>query len=352
MNKVNKDIVILGIESSCDDTSIGISRNGIILANIVSNQDIHEKYGGVVPELASRQHQKNIIPTITTALKKAKIHISTIDGIAFTKGPGLMGSLLVGSSFAKSLSLSLNKPLIAINHMEAHVLANFIDHDIKTPCICLTASGGHTELVLVQGIHNMSLIGQTLDDSAGETFDKCAKIIGLKYPGGPQIEKYAKKGVKNTFHFTIPKVKDLNFSFSGLKTNIIQLIEREVAKNKYFIRENIHDLCASIQHTIIETLIEDGVEMVTTYSDKDGQLVVKHYCALGTEPMFTVGGMSDISLSLVSDTSPGYMPQHDNYVESMKWTLDSVNPTSFRIDSVINMDGEANAQYSQFEKVQ
>ena len=256
MNKVNKDIVILGIESSCDDTSIGISRNGIILANIVSNQDIHEKYGGVVPELASRQHQKNIIPTITTALKKAKIHISTIDGIAFTKGPGLMGSLLVGSSFAKSLSLSLNKPLIAINHMEAHVLANFIDHDIKTPCICLTASGGHTELVLVQDIHNMSLIGQTLDDSAGETFDKCAKIIGLKYPGGPQIEKYAKKGAKNTFHFTIPKVKDLNFSFSGLKTNIIQLIEREVAKNKYFIRENIHDLCASIQHTIIETLIQ------------------------------------------------------------------------------------------------
>ena len=256
MNKVNKDIVILGIESSCDDTSIGISRNGIILANIVSNQDIHEKYGGVVPELASRQHQKNIIPTITTALKKAKINISTIDGIAFTKGPGLMGSLLVGSSFAKSLSLSLNKPLIAINHMEAHVLANFIDHDIKTPCICLTASGGHTELVLVQGIHNMSLIGQTLDDSAGETFDKCAKIIGLKYPGGPQIEKYAKKGAKNTFHFTIPKVKDLNFSFSGLKTNIIQLIEREVAKNKYFIRENIHDLCASIQHTIIETLIQ------------------------------------------------------------------------------------------------
>ena len=256
MNKVNKDIVILGIESSCDDTSIGISRNGIILANIVSNQDIHEKYGGVVPELASRQHQKNIIPTITTALKKAKINISEIDGIAFTKGPGLMGSLLVGSSFAKSLSLSLNKPLIAINHMEAHVLANFIDHDIKTPCICLTASGGHTELVLVQGIHNMSLIGQTLDDSAGETFDKCAKIIGLKYPGGPQIEKYAKKGAKNTFHFTIPKVKDLNFSFSGLKTNIIQLIEREVAKNKYFIRENIHDLCASIQHTIIETLIQ------------------------------------------------------------------------------------------------
>ena len=256
MNKVTKDIVILGIESSCDDTSIGISRNGVILANIVSNQDIHEKYGGVVPELASREHQKNIIPTIKRALKKAKINISKIDGIAFTKGPGLMGSLLVGSSFAKSLALSLNKPLIGINHMEAHVLANFIDNDIKTPCICLTASGGHTELVLVQGIHNMSLIGQTLDDSAGETFDKCAKIIGLKYPGGPQIEKYAKNGEKHTFQFTIPKVKDLNFSFSGLKTNIIQLIEREVSKNKYFIEENIQDLCASIQHTIIETLIQ------------------------------------------------------------------------------------------------
>ena len=256
MNKVNKDIVILGIESSCDDTSIGISSNGVILSNIVSNQDIHEKYGGVVPELASRQHQKNIIPTITRALKKAKINISEIDGVAFTKGPGLMGSLLVGSSFAKSIALSLNKPLIGINHMEAHVLANFIDNDIKTPCICLTASGGHTELVLVQGIHNMSLIGQTLDDSAGETFDKCAKIIGLKYPGGPEIEKYAKKGEKDTFQFTIPKVKDLNFSFSGLKTNIIQLIDRGVTKNKYFIKENIHDLCASIQHTIIETLIQ------------------------------------------------------------------------------------------------
>jgi len=264
LNKVNKDIVILGIESSCDDTSIGISKNGTILTNIVSSQNIHQKYGGVVPELASREHQKNIIPTLSSALDDAKISLSEIDGIAFTKGPGLMGSLLVGSSFAKSLALSLNKPLIGINHMEAHVLANFIDNDIKLPCICLTASGGHTELVLVENINNMSIIGKTLDDSAGETFDKCAKIIGLPYPGGPQIEKYARNGNDKKFKFTIPRVDNLNFSFSGLKTNIIRLIEKEVSYNKDFIKDNLYDLCASIQNVIIETLIQK-LELALTY---------------------------------------------------------------------------------------
>jgi N6-L-threonylcarbamoyladenine synthase len=343
LNKVNKDIVILGIESSCDDTSIGISRNGVILSNIVSNQDIHEKYGGVVPELASRQHQKNIIPTITRALKKAKINISEIDGVAFTKGPGLMGSLLVGSSFAKSIALSLNKPLIGINHMEAHVLANFIDNDIKTPCICLTASGGHTELVMVQGIHNMSLIGQTLDDSAGETFDKCAKIIGLKYPGGPEIEKYAKKGKKDTFQFTIPKVKDLNFSFSGLKTNIIQLIDRGVTKNKYFIKENIHDLCASIQHTIIETLIQKlklaiqkykiqtiaisgGVAANELFRDRIKELqktntvnisIPKKEYSTDNGAMIAIAGYHKYSVGIINDFSINVNPRHKlaNYKE-------------------------------------
>ena len=255
-NKVNKDIIILGIESSCDDTSVAVSKNKQILSNIVSNQEVHKQYGGVVPELASREHQKNIIPTISLALKKANISKKEIDAIAFTKGPGLMGSLLVGSSFAKSVALALNKPLIEINHMEAHVLANFIDHQPDFPLICLTVSGGHTQIVRVDALNKIRVLGETLDDSAGETFDKCAKMLGLQYPGGPEIEKNAKHGDFQAYKFTLPKVDGLNFSFSGLKTSFMRLVENNIKHNKLFILENKQNLCASIQYTIIEILMQ------------------------------------------------------------------------------------------------
>ena len=268
-NKVNKDIIILGIESSCDDTSVAISKNNRILSNIVSNQKVHEKYGGVVPELASREHQKNIIPTISLAFKNANISKEKIDAIAFTQGPGLMGSLLVGSSFAKSLSLALSKPLIEVNHMEAHVLANLIDHKPNFPFICLTVSGGHTQIVKVDAINKIKILGETLDDSAGETFDKCAKMLGLKYPGGPEIEKYAKNGNFQAFEFTFPKVDKLNFSFSGLKTNFMRLIQCNIIKNKSFIHENRQDLCASIQYTIIQVLIQKLNIAIQKYNVKN-----------------------------------------------------------------------------------
>ena len=255
INKVNKDIIILGIETSCDDTSISISKNKKILSNIVSSQIVHKKYGGVVPEIASREHQKNIIPTLILALNQAQINLKMINAIAFTRGPGLMGSLLVGSSFAKSLSLALKKPLIEVNHMEAHVLANCIDNEPNFPLICLTVSGGHTQLVYVEDVNNIKLIGETLDDSAGETFDKCAKMLKQDYPGGPEIEKNAFNGNPHAFNFTKPKVKELNFSFSGLKTNIKRLIEKEINSDNS-LETKKSDLCASIQHTIIRILIE------------------------------------------------------------------------------------------------
>ncbi len=268
-NKFSKDIIILGIETSCDDTSIGISKNNRILSNVVANQEIHAKYGGVVPEIASREHQKNIVPTLHMALKNADISLSQIDAISFTLGPGLMGSLLVGVSFAKSLSVALKKPLIAINHMEAHVLANCIDNSPEYPFICLTASGGHTQIVLVNNSFDMKLIGETKDDSAGETFDKCAKILGLNYPGGPEIEKKGFSGDKDAFKFTIPKMDKLDFSFSGLKSNFKQLIDKEVTKNSHFIVQNLENLCASIQFTIIQILIQKLELAIKKYNIKN-----------------------------------------------------------------------------------
>ena len=254
-----KSIIILGIESSCDDTSAAVVKEAKILSNIVANQEIHKSYGGVVPELASRAHQQNIVPVVNEALKIANIKKEELDAIAFTRGPGLLGSLLVGTSFAKSLSLALNVPLIDVNHMQGHVLAHFIDEGKKMPTfpfLCLTVSGGHTQIVLVKGYFNMEVIGETLDDAAGEAFDKSAKILGLEYPGGPLIDKYAKKGNPKAFKFTKPRVGDLEFSFSGLKSNILQVIQRESKKNPDFIKDNLFDMCASIQHTIISILLE------------------------------------------------------------------------------------------------
>jgi len=254
-----KSIIILGIESSCDDTSAAVVKEAKILSNIIANQEIHKSYGGVVPELASRAHQQNIVPVVNEAIKIANIEKDKLDAIAFTRGPGLLGSLLVGTSFAKSLSLALNIPLIDINHMHGHVMAHFIDEGKKMPTfpfLCLTVSGGHTQIVLVNGYFDMEVLGETLDDAAGEAFDKSAKILGLDYPGGPIIDKYAKKGNQEAFKFTKPRVGDLEFSFSGLKSNILQVIQRESIKNPNFIQENLYDLCASIQHTIISILLE------------------------------------------------------------------------------------------------
>ncbi|MGQ0828821.1 MAG: tRNA (adenosine(37)-N6)-threonylcarbamoyltransferase complex transferase subunit TsaD [Bacteroidota bacterium] len=258
---MRQPIIILGIESSCDDTAAAIIKDGKILANIVANQKVHESYGGVVPELASRAHQQNIIPVVDQAIKKAGIQKNEINAVAFTRGPGLLGSLLVGSSFSKAFAMGLNIPLIEVNHMQGHVLAHFIDDaDIEKkkpqfPFLCLTVSGGHTQIVLVKDFFDMEVLGETIDDAAGEAFDKAAKIMGLPYPGGPLIDKYAKEGNPKAFVFSKPQIKELNFSFSGLKTGFMNFINTETAKNPDFIIEHKTDICASIQHTIIEILM-------------------------------------------------------------------------------------------------
>ena len=255
-----KPVFILAIESSCDDTAAAVLENAKVRSNVVANQRIHTEFGGVVPELASRAHQQNIVPVIDAALKKANIQKEDLSAIAFTQGPGLMGSLLVGSSFAKSLSLALNVPLIAVNHMQAHILAHFIDEDgfdkPEFPFLALTISGGHTQIVKVNNYFDMEVIGETTDDAVGEAFDKSAKILGLPYPGGPLVDKYAQLGNPKAFVFTKPKVPGLDFSFSGLKTAILYFIQKKTVENQYFINDNLNDICASIQQTIIEILMD------------------------------------------------------------------------------------------------
>ena len=255
-----KNTYILGIESSCDDTAAAVLRNGKILSNVVANQSIHESYGGVVPELASRAHQQNIVPVVDQALQKAGISSNDLNAVAFTQGPGLMGSLLVGTSFAKSLAYGLDIPLIDVNHMQAHILAHFIEKNGYKrpyfPFIAMTISGGHTQIVLVEDYFKMTVIGETIDDAVGEAFDKSGKILGLGYPAGPEIDKRAKLGNPIAFKFTKPKVKGLNFSFSGLKTAILYFIQKQVIENPRFIEENINDICASIQYTIINILMD------------------------------------------------------------------------------------------------
>ena len=251
--------IILGIESSCDDTSAAILQGQKILSNIVANQELHTQYGGVVPELASRAHQQNIIPVVDAAIKKANIKKEDITAIAFTKGPGLLGSLLVGSSFSKSFAMGMDIPLIAVNHMQGHILSHFIDEGEsmpKFPFLCLTVSGGHTQIVQVESPNKMNVIGTTIDDAAGEAFDKSAKLLGLPYPGGPLIDKHAKTGDIHAFEFGKPKIKELDFSFSGLKTSIFYKIQNNMQKNPKFIDENLADLCASIQHSIVSILLK------------------------------------------------------------------------------------------------
>jgi len=251
-------VYILGIESSCDDTSAAVSCNQTILSNVVANQDIHKQYGGVVPELASRDHQKNIVPVINEALAKASIPLTQINAIAFTRGPGLMGSLLVGTSFAKSLSLALNIPLIEVNHMQAHILAHFcLPGAVPSfPFLCLTVSGGHTQIVKVTDYLSFELLGQTQDDAVGEAFDKAAKILGLPYPGGPLIDKYAKQGDAKKYKFPISNMPGFDYSFSGIKTSFLYFIQEQTKHNKNFIEENLADICASYQACLADILFK------------------------------------------------------------------------------------------------
>ncbi|MEL6810543.1 MAG: tRNA (adenosine(37)-N6)-threonylcarbamoyltransferase complex transferase subunit TsaD [Bacteroidota bacterium] len=251
---------ILGIESSCDDTAAAIINNGVILSNVVATQKIHEEYGGVVPELASRAHQQNIVPVVHQAIRKANIDKKDLKAIAFTRGPGLMGSLLVGTSFSKSLAMGLDIPLIDVNHMQAHILAHFIKAEGQSapnfPFLALTISGGHTQIVKVTGYFEMEVIGETIDDAVGEAFDKSAKILGLPYPGGPLVDKYAQKGNPRAYPFTKPKVGPLDFSFSGLKTAVLYFVQRETEKDPNFVEKNMPDICASIQFTIVDYLMD------------------------------------------------------------------------------------------------
>ncbi|MBC8147186.1 MAG: tRNA (adenosine(37)-N6)-threonylcarbamoyltransferase complex transferase subunit TsaD [Bacteroidetes bacterium] len=253
-------IYILGLESSCDDTSAAIIQDNKILANVTANQDVHANYGGVVPELASRAHQQNIIPVVHDALRNANISKNQLNAIAFTNGPGLLGSLLVGTSFSKAFALGLNIPIIEVDHMDAHILAHFIYDENKQPpkfpFLCLTVSGGHSQIVLVKDKSSMEIIGKTIDDAAGEAFDKAAKILGLPYPGGPYIDKLAKDGNSKAFKFPHPNIPNFDYSFSGLKTSILYFVRDRLKENKNFIEENKTDLCASIQFTIVEILLK------------------------------------------------------------------------------------------------
>ena len=256
--KNNSHNNILGIESSCDDTSAAVLFNGNICSNVVASQKVHEEFGGVVPEWASRKHQQNILPTVKYALSKANLSLQNIDAIACTQGPGLMGSLLVGHTFVKGLSMSMGIPFVNVNHLDAHVLAHFIDEEVPSlPFLCLLVSGGHTQIVLVEENYQMKVLGKTMDDAAGEAFDKAGKMMGLSYPSGPQIDELAKKGNPNAFKFNTPNVGELDYSFSGMKTSILYFLQKEVKKNLNFINENIQDLCASIQYTIVSYLLSN-----------------------------------------------------------------------------------------------
>ena len=262
----NKDIYILGIESSCDDTSAAILKNGIVNSNIIANQNIHKKYGGVVPELASRAHLSNIIPVIDAALKESNVKLEQISAIAFTRGPGLMGSLIIGTEFSKGLALSLDIPVIEVNHMQAHILVHFINNsNLKPtfPFLGVTISGGHTQFILVEEHFKMKIIGQTLDDAIGEAFDKCGKKIGLDYPAGPEIDTLAKDGDELKYEFPLPKVKNGNISYSGTKTAFINFLHKNKLKNKNFIDENLNDICASIQKNLIDNLL-NKVELLSS----------------------------------------------------------------------------------------
>ena len=308
------DITILAIESSCDDTSAAIIRNGIILSNVIAGQKVHEEYGGVVPELASRSHQENIVPVIDLAIKNANISKKDISAIGFTRGPGLLGSLLIGTSFAKGFALSLNIPLIEVNHLQAHVLASFIEELGETiekpnfPFLCLLVSGGHTQIIVVRDYLEMEIIGQTIDDAAGEAFDKSAKVLGLPYPGGPIIDKEAAKGNASAFTLAKPQIANLDFSFSGLKTSFLYLLRDKSKVNPNFAQENISDLCATLQKSIVDILIEK---------------LVKASIQTGIKEIVIGGGVSANSGLRNAIVETGTKQGWKTYLPKLKYTTDN-----------------------------
>lgn len=308
------DITILGIESSCDDTSAAVIRNGVLLSNVIAGQEIHKTYGGVIPELASRAHQQNIVPVVDVALQRAQVSMDEIDGIAFTRGPGLLGSLIVGVSFAKGLALSRDIPLMEVNHLQGHILAHFIDVPEKQlphpafPFLCLLVSGGNSQIVLVRGFNDMEIVGQTIDDAAGEAFDKCAKIMGLPYPGGPVIDKLAKEGDPKRFKFAKPSVEGFNYSFSGLKTSFLYFLQDEMADNPNFIEENKADLCASLQATIIDILMNKLIKAAKHYEIKE---------------IAIAGGVSANSGLRQAITEEGEKRRWNVYIPEFRFTTDN-----------------------------
>lgn len=306
--------IILGIESSCDDTSAAVIRENYLLSNVISNQEVHKIYGGVVPELASRAHQQNIIPVVDRALKVAGISVSDISAIAFTRGPGLMGSLLVGTSFAKGLSVALNRPLIEVNHLQAHILANFILEENATnevpsfPFLCLLVSGGHTQLVVIRDYLDMEVIGQTIDDAAGEAFDKSAKILGLPYPGGPLIDKNSALGNPLAFTFAKPRIDGFDYSFSGLKTSFLYFLRDQLKLSETFIADNLNDLCASLQKTIIEILMDK---------------LIKASKELGIKEIALAGGVSANSGLRAAVQDEAKKRGWKTYIPAFKFTTDN-----------------------------
>ncbi len=269
----NKDIIILGIESSCDDTSAAILQNEAILSNRIAGQEVHREYGGVVPELASRAHQQNIVPVVEAAIQTAQINKNDIDAIAFTRGPGLLGSLIVGTSFAKAFAMGMQIPMVEVNHMKAHILAHFIDDPEREkpnfPFMCLTVSGGHTQLVIVNDYDDMEVVGTTKDDAAGEAFDKTAKLLGLPYPGGPIIDRYAQEGDPTQIKFSKSNVPDFDFSFSGLKTNVLQVLQKKQKQDSNFVQDHIKAICASVQTTILDMLFDKLIKAMKHYNIKE-----------------------------------------------------------------------------------
>ncbi|MBQ2993298.1 MAG: tRNA (adenosine(37)-N6)-threonylcarbamoyltransferase complex transferase subunit TsaD [Alistipes sp.] len=308
------NITILGIESSCDDTSAAVLRNTTLLSSVIASQSVHERYGGVIPELASRAHQQNIVPVVDTALKEAGITIDKVDAIAYTRGPGLLGSLMVGTSFAKGLSISNNIPMVEVNHLHGHILSHFVDLPDREmphpdyPFLCLLVSGGHTQIVRVESPEKMEIVGTTIDDAAGEALDKCAKVMGLPYPGGPVVDRLAKEGDPKAFKFAKPHVEGFNYSFSGLKTSFLYTLRDRVAENPNFIEENKCDLCASILYTVVDILADKLVRAAKEYSIKD--------IALG-------GGVSANSVLRARIEAEGKKRGWRTFLPELKFTTDN-----------------------------
>ena len=308
------DIIILGIESSCDDTSAAVLRNTTLLSSVIASQAVHEKYGGVIPELASRAHQQNIVPVVDTALKDAGLTIDKVDAIAFTRGPGLLGSLMVGTSFAKGLSISNNIPMVEVNHLHGHILSHFVDLPDRElphpnyPFLCLLVSGGHTQIVKVDAPDKMEIVGTTIDDAAGEALDKCAKVMGLPYPGGPVIDRLAKEGNRDAFKFAKPRVEELNYSFSGLKTSFLYTLRDQIAVDPEFIEKNKADLCASLLHTVVDILVDKLIKASKQFGIKD--------IALG-------GGVSANSVLRARIEAEGKRYHWRTFLPELKFTTDN-----------------------------